>query len=200
MSYSDFKTVLEVTNKFDIEVMDKTFIDTLEIEIPGLYFTDITKKLMDSMSFINEVTVCENIIRPILNLVGEKYNALYIWSHVPYNVAPNEGLKGEPDYLVAQRTKQGGMLIPPICIMEAKQEKLEEGWAQTLAEMTATFKQGANISYGVVTTGKAWEFGQLENNVFTKDPNQISATMDLQKVFDVLNWLFSMANANLIKT
>ena len=92
------------------------------------------------------------------------------------------------------------MLIPPICIMEAKQEKFEEGWAQTLAEMTATFKQGANISYGVVTTGKAWEFGQLENNVFTKDPNQISATMDLQKVFDVLNWLFSMANANLIKT
>jgi len=31
----------------------------------------------------------------------------------------------------------------------------------------------------------------LNNGVFTKEPNQISATDNLQKVFDTLNWLFN---------
>jgi hypothetical protein len=61
--------------------------------------------------------------------------------------------------------------------------------------MYAASVMGAKICYGVVTTGKAWEFGKFENKIFTKDPAQISATEDLQKVLDVLNWLFDKANA-----
>jgi hypothetical protein len=60
--------------------------------------------------------------------------------------------------------------------------------------MIAASSQGIEIGYGVVTTGKAWEFAKLEKNVFTKVPNQISATDNLQKVFDTLNWLFYKAN------
>lgn len=88
------------------------------------------------------------------------------------------------------------MSVPPLCVMEAKQEKWNEGWAQTLAEMYAASVKGAKICYGVVTTGKAWEFGKFENNIFTKDPAQISATEDLKKVLDVLNWLFGKADAH----
>jgi len=57
--------------------------------------------------------------------------------------------------------------------------------------MYAASTQGANICYAVVTSGKAWEFGKLRSGVFTKDPNQISATDNLPKVFDTLNWLFN---------
>jgi hypothetical protein len=78
--------------------------------------------------------------------------------------------------------------------MEAKQERWHEGWAQTLAEMYAASLKGAQVCYGVVTTEKAWEFGKFENNIFTKDHRQISATEDLKKVFDVLNWLFDQTN------
>jgi len=81
--------------------------------------------------------------------------------------------------------------------MEASPEKWNEGWAQTLAEMYAASIKGAKTCYSVVTTGKAWEFGQFENNVFTKDPTQISATEDLQKVFEVLNWVFGKANSHI---
>jgi hypothetical protein len=38
-----------------------------------------------------------------------------------------------------------------------------------------------------------WEFSKLENNIFTKDPAQLSATEDLQKVFDLRHWLFREA-------
>jgi len=32
--------------------------------------------------------------------------------------------------------------------------------------------------------------------VFTKDRKQISATMDLQRVFDTLNWIFFIVDKN----
>lgn len=117
-----------------------------------------------------------------------------IWSHVPYNVDQEKGLVGEPDYLVAPRTKYGDMGIPPLCIVEAKKDNFAEGWTQALAEMVAASLQGADISYGVVTTGKIWEFGKLEQGLFARDSQQISATRELQIVFDTLNWVFSQVS------
>ena len=128
------------------------------------------------------------------------HKQLLVWSRAPFNVDKEQDLAGEPDYLIAPKTKHGIMSVPSLCVMEAKQERWNEGWAQTLAEMYAASIKGAEICYGVVTTGKAWEFGRLENKVFTKDPTQISATEDLKKVLDVLNWLFGKANANVHKT
>jgi hypothetical protein len=37
-------------------------------------------------------------------------------------------------------------------------------------------------------------FGRLEKGTFTRDSRKISATTDLQWVFDTLNWIFSKAN------
>ncbi len=197
MPYSKFESIEEVAGKFDIEVVDKGIIDMLDIEIPDYPFSEITKRLNESMSFINEVTICEDIIKPILTQISAKYKSLYIWSHVAYNVDKDKDLVGEPDYLIAIRTKHGGMGIPPLCVLCAKKENWEEGWAQTLAEMYAASIQGAKACYGVVTTGDVWMFGKLENNIFTKDPVKISATRELQVVFNVLNWVFDKANASL---
>ncbi|MCP4696860.1 MAG: hypothetical protein GY862_08435 [Gammaproteobacteria bacterium] len=194
MPYGKFKSVVEVARKFDIEVKTGSFMKKIEIKIPDFPFSDIKAQLIDEANYINEVTICEAVIRPILKEVAAQYEPLRIWSHVPYNVDEEKGLVGEPDYLIAPRTKYGDMDIPPLCVIEAKQEKFDEGWAQALAEMLATSFQGAYICYGVVTTGKSWEFGKLEDKLFTKDPGQISATRELQEVFDLLNWLFDRAN------
>ena len=106
------------------------------------------------------------------------------------------GLIGEPDYLIAPKTKYGGMETPPLCVIEAKKEKFDEGWAQALAEMVAASLQGATICYSCVTTGKIWEFGMLENKVFTRDPEQVSATRELQEIFNMLNWLIDKSNTS----
>ena len=197
MPYGKFKSVSEVARKFKLKVKGKPFIDRMEIEIPEVHFYDIMVRLSDSMNFINEITICERIIRPILDLVEVKYELLRIWSHVPYNVDEKKGLVGEPDYLIAPRTQYGDMSIPPICVIEAKQEKFDEGWAQALAEMVAASSQGAKRCYGVVTTGKVWEFGHLKGQLFTRDPASVSATDNLQKVFDILNWLFNVADSSI---
>lgn len=199
MSYGDFKTIDEVVDKFSIDVVSKPFIDRLAIEIEDYPFSKLESKVQDEMSFVNEFTICEDIIKPILDLVAEKYSNLFVWSHVPYNVEPNEGLKGEPDYLIAPKIKYRSMASPPLCVIEAKQEKFDEGWAQALAEMVAASKQGVKICYASVTTGDIWMFGQLENGqFFTRDSRKISATTDLQWVFDILNWMFSQANEQII--
>jgi hypothetical protein len=195
MPYSAFKSIGDVTQKFDLEVRTEQFISRKETQIPEYIFSRIENKLREDAYFINEFAICEHIISYILDEVAAHYQHLLVWSRMPFNVDKEQDLVGEPDYLIAPKTKHGVMAVPPLCVMEAKQEKWNEGWAQTLAEMYAASLQGAMICYGVVTTGKAWEFGRLENKLFTKDPTQISATEDLQKVFDVLNWLFCEADA-----
>ena len=196
MPYDKFESIAEVARKFDITVSDNaSFVERLEITIPEYGFSRIEKKLTDDLNFINETTICERIISPILELVSEQYESLKLWSHVPYNVDQEKGLAGEPDYLVAPRTKYGDMGIPPLCIVEAKKDNFEEGWTQALAEMVAASFQGRDKCYGVVTTGNTWVFGKLEQQMFIRDPKKFSATVDLQEIFDVLNWVFHRAES-----
>lgn len=131
MPYGKFESIAEVARKFDITVSDSaSFVERSEIAIPDYDFTRIEKKLIDELNFINEVTICERIISPILELVSDQYELLKIWSHVPYNVDQERGLAGEPDYLVAPKTKYGDMGVPPLCIVEAKKDNFEEGWTR----------------------------------------------------------------------
>ncbi len=112
-----------------------------------------------------------------------------------YNQSGLDNLVGEPDYLVAPKTKYGDIGIPPLCIVEAKKDNFAEGWTQALAEMVAASLQGADTCYGVVTTGNTWAFGKLEKQIFTRDPKKFSASVNLQEVFDVLNWVFRRAES-----
>jgi len=191
MSYGKFNTIEEVARKFDIEVANKTaFVSQKEIKILDTLLVILTENINDDISFINETTICERIISPILNIVSRNYEQLNVWSHVPYNIDEKQGLVGEPDYLIAPRTKYGSMAKPSLCVIEAKRDDFEKGWAQAMAEMVASSLLDAKICYGIVTTGKIWEFGKLENNVFTIDPISISATDNLPKTFNTLNWMF----------
>ena len=190
MPFNQFKSVAEVARKFNISVEDGLFIEQRAMTITELYFSDLQEKLISSRNFINETTICETIIRPILDIVSKNYDNLEVWSHVAYNIDAEKGLVGEPDYLIAPKTRYGDMDKPALCVIEAKQEKFEEGWAQALAEMIASSLQGTEICYSMVTTGKVWEFGCLKGDVFTKDPRQISAISELQKLFEILNLLF----------
>ncbi len=191
MSYGQFESVEQVASLFSIKVQDASIIKSRRIDISEPVFTSITRKLFDSLSFRNEATICNKIITPILNIVADHHAPLNVWIEEPFNVDKGKGLVGEPDYLIAPATEYGGMGVPPLCIIEAKKQDWDEGWTQALAEMVAASLKGAQKCYSVVTTGKVWQFGTLEEGVFRKDPNQISATRELQVVFDTLNWVFT---------
>ncbi|MEN8218029.1 MAG: hypothetical protein ABFS56_17000 [Pseudomonadota bacterium] len=190
MSYGKFKSVEEVATKFDIKVADRTtFLEERNLEILDAFLSMVAKNLMDDTNYVTEFAVCDAIIRPIIGIVAENYN-LKVWSHVPYNVDEEKGLVGEPDYLIAPKTKYGAMARPSLCVIEAKKDDFEDGWAQALSEMVASSLLGTHICYGIVTTGAIWQFGKLEKSVFVIDSRYLSATTELQRVFNTINWIF----------
>ena len=197
MSYGTFESVEQVASMFSITVKDASVMNSKRIELSESVLHNINRKLLDSLSFRNEATICNKIITPILTIVAENNTPLNVWIEEPFNVDKEKGLVGEPDYLIAPATDYGGMELPPLCIIEAKKQDWDEGWTQALAEMVAASLKGAQRCYSVVTTGKIWQFGALEDGIFLKDPNQISATRELQVVFDTLNWVFTEINTSI---
>ncbi len=191
MAYGTFKSVEEVATKFDIEASDKvTFVKEKAVKILDVLLSIIEKNLNNDTNYISEFAICESIIRPILDIIVANYS-LRVWSHISYNVDQEKGLIGEPDYLIAQKNKYGGMARPVLCVIEAKKDNFDEGWTQALAEMVASSFLGATTCYAIVTTGVLWQFGKLDNSVFTIDSRAISATTELQRVFNTINWIFN---------
>ena len=72
------------------------------------------------------------------------------------------------------------IMLSYLCVIEAKQEKFDEGWPQALAEMVAASRQGVKVCYASVTTGDIWMFGQLEKGkLFTRDSSDNGSTMGI---------------------
>ena len=191
MAYGTFKSVGEIAKKFNLKVIYGTSLtDQQTLLVPKVLFSMVENNLKDKANYISEYAICDALIRPILGIVAMQ-SPLSIWSHVPYNIDEKKGLIGEPDYLIAPVTQYGEMAKPALCVIEAKKADFDEGWAQALAEMVASSLLGTNKCYGIVSTGEIWQFGKLENNVFMSDSKSISATRELQYVFNTLNWLFN---------
>ncbi len=86
-----------------------------------------------------------------------------------------------------------------MCLGEAKKDDFVQGWAQVSAEMIAAQKLNKNENipiYGLVSTGELWKFGMLKNKTFTIDNNSQAAPADLQKILNILNWMFCEARKN----
>ncbi len=195
MPYGKFTTVGQVAEIFGVSLRKAWFLQDVQknsIKVPDYKAAEIKKRLSNTSALRNEAARCNQIITPILNIVVDEHEPLQLWIEEPFNVDESNGLTGTPDYLIALETAGEEMAVPPICVIEAKQDKFDEGWTQALAEMVAASMRGSSACYGIVTTGKAWEFGKLEDNVFTREPDQVT-TRNLQDLFDILNWVISLA-------
>ncbi len=88
-------------------------------------------------------------------------------------------------------TQQIVLKAPVITLVEAKNDNLRNSLAQCMAEMVAAqiFNQdkGKEIPkiYGVVTTGTAWQFLELEAQTITIDLEEYSV-YNLLKILGIL--------------
>jgi hypothetical protein len=200
MFYGTFKTLEEVATKFEIETKNENFIQEVSLEIPELFLNFIQRNLENKRNYVSENSICETIISPVLQLVLEKYN-LPLWSHIRFDVSIEEGLTGIPDFLVAPVSKTGLSFTNPIvCIAEVKKENFDEGWTQALCEMIASQRFNNNEQkpiYGITTSGEFWKFGKLIEKQLLIDAKAYSASMDLQRLLNALNWFFGEAKKTL---
>jgi len=199
MAYGKFLTYEEVATKFNIRLVELSFLQERGILIKEDIFNFIKENLELRRNYINEYIICESIIFPILSIVS-KHNNLPLWSHTRFDVSEEDGLTGIPDYIIAPASDIGTTFEKPvICVSEAKKDNFNEGWAQALAEMIAAQRFNRNAQteiFGIVTTGILWQFGKLQQNILTMEIISRSATENIQKLFNILNWLFYEAANN----
>jgi hypothetical protein len=193
MSYNKYKSITDVLQEFPLTYTEKNFIQSIPIETDPYFKNRLDFILAEGVVFNSEYAICESIIHPILVELWRKYaDKLLLWSHQPLNY--DENLSGIPDYMVAQRSSRGKIILeqPYLIIVEAKKDNFEEGWGQCLAELVAAQKMNSNQNsrlFGIVSNGKLWEFAVLQEMEFIKNIKYY-VLEDLQALMEALNFIF----------
>ncbi|MBE7380826.1 MAG: hypothetical protein F6J95_005395 [Leptolyngbya sp. SIO1E4] len=149
-------------------------------------------------AFSSEGARCELVIFPILREIYKRYtDETALW--VQKSFAVDAKLSSTPDYMISRKPELGKTILesPLLLLVETKRNDFEQGWGQCLAELIApSLNHHSRPVYGIVTDGKLWEFGRLQDQVFTK--NAASYTIsNLETLFCVLNGLLDLATQNL---
>lgn len=198
MAFSDFKSIAEVQEKYQIRYTEADFIEYLDLKPSEQFIQEFEFNEQNIDVFTSEASRCENVIYPILREVYKPFASQYaLWSHK--SITYDSQLTGTPDYLFSTKSELGKTVLgfPLVIIVEAKQNNFTEGWGQCLAELVATQKlnQDENLPvYGIVTDGELWQFGKLVAKLFTKQKARVTLS-DLNKLFGAIGFILTQSSA-----
>lgn len=199
MAFSDYKSLEQVQQEFQVRYQEENFVPELWMDIPASFCLEFDFKLTAMDAFSSEAARCELVIFPVIREVYKNYsNQAALW--IQKSFVASGKLHGTPDYMLSRQSELGKTILetPLVLIIEAKRNDFEQGWGQCLAELIAADHLNANSRpvYGIVTDGKLWEFGRLHHQIFTKNIASYTIT-DLEKLFSALNGLFDLATQGL---
>jgi hypothetical protein len=169
MSYSDFKTLEDTVNQFDLHlsVSSQAFAIIPPVAPSDRLRQNLEAELDWSIQVGTEIARREGIVHPIFMEVRQRANVA-VFSGREFNVDANQGLNGYCDYIVSLNPLQAIITVPVIIMVEAKKNDLDAGTGQCVAGMVGAwqFNQNRHFSlswiYGVVTTGTLWRFMRLQ--------------------------------------
>lgn len=200
MPFSNYKTVGAVLKEFQITYTESNFMQETEFSIPEYFREDLAFMMREAVVDNSEFAVCENLIYPVLKEIWKRYSSKFIlWSH--QSLICDNNLSGFPEYILAKRSPLGKVVFdkPYFLLVEAKQDKFEEGWAQCIAEMVAAQRLNEELQFiifGIVSNGRTWQFGKLKDEVFTR--NIIPFTIyELDRLFAAVNYIFQQCESQL---
>ena len=193
MAFTDFKTISEVQERFSIRYEAASFIHVNPLEPNPTLVEELAFVEAYIDTRVSEFSIREGLIFPVLKEAYRPYAEKFsLWSHrfIKYD----DVLIGTPDYFVSKRSKLGKTVLgkPLLLMTEAKKNDFDEGWAQCLAEMIAAQKlNGSDLTiYGIVTDGQVWQFGKLEQNLYTY--NEKLFTLDaLAELLGALDFVYA---------
>lgn len=146
-----------------------------EISIPPVLLESVQFNLQELVHQHSEYIICETLIFPILYEAWRPFSEdLMLWSH--QTITTDKGLSGSPDYLITKRLELNRVVqgSPFLVVVEVKQDDFIGAWGQCLAELYVMQQVNKNpdlLLFGIVTNGKAWEFGSLQHDCFVKYTN-----------------------------
>ncbi len=199
MAYSKF-TLEMVIESFDLDLryIPSIFSD----EIISQPVSDILRKTLErntikALRINTEKARSEMIVSPILVELQEiKNNEIAFFSGITFNVDKHKGLSGACDFLISLDRNQGFLTAPLISVVEAKNDNVNYGLGQCIAEMVAAQLFNANrkreikVIYGLVTNGIAWKLIKLiDNQVFIEEGER---SFDIDSMGELLGIFLKM--------
>ena len=170
MAYSNF-TLDTAQEAFDLEEIDAAgiFADIEPVD-PSQLLTDVLARNLPLATAIGtEKAKSEMIVADVLVELREQLECrISLFSGIDFNVDPENGLTGVCDFVVSLSPRQFSLKAPVIVLVEAKNDNLEIGLGQCVAEMVAAQRfnaqEGNDIPriYGAITSGADWRFLKLE--------------------------------------
>jgi hypothetical protein len=195
MPYSSF-TLDEVEKNFKLQLQAGHFLPVLQpITASSLLQQTLLATLPLAQETGSEKARSEFIIAPILvELRTMMNNTISVFSGEDFTVDKELGLNGICDFLISRSPTQFKINAPVIALVEAKKGVLKDGWGQCIAEMVAAKKfnearsQSTDRIYGIVTSGTAWQFFQMQGDVITIDAEEYGLS-PVDRILSILKWM-----------
>ncbi len=203
MSYSQFTSLEMIETNFGITLADKVsiFANIPESEYSDLLGQTLQENISLALAINTEKARSELIVTPLLVEIRKQFNyQISFFSGKEFNVDPEQGLTGFCDFLISCSPEQLLIKAPVIALVEAKNDNIQAGLPQCMAEMIAARifneKRNNNIPqiYGVVTTGTNWKFLQLINQTIEVDLNDYFIN-NIGNIVGILKHLINAVNS-----
>ncbi len=192
-------------NYDDLEVLGlKVIADPLfvGITITLIEPSDLLKKTLErnlQENLNSKKAKSEFIISPVLSeLHAHNKNRFAFYSGYKFSVNPKLGLTGFCDFILSREPKAMVIEAPIFCVVESKNDNIDAGIPQCIAEMYAAQifnqKKGINTDniYGAVTLGLEWKFIHLIGNTATIDTN-VFYLIQLPEILGIMQYIVDNA-------
>ena len=203
MSYSQFTTLEMIESNFDIKIADKVgiFDQIPESEYSNFLGQTLQDNIALALAINTEKARSELIVTPILVELRKHFNyQISFFSGKEFNIDPEKGLNGFCDFLISRSPEQLLIKTPVVALVEAKNDNLQNGLPQCMAEMIAAriFNERNNNNIaaidGVVTTGTNWKYLRLINQTIEVDVNDYFIDR-ISKIIGILKHLINSTNS-----
>lgn len=173
MSYSNF-TLKRVKEEFNLSIIENKDLFSMveEIEISQYLDTTLTYNVPLALAISTEKARSELIIANILlELKRILKDQIGLFSGINLDVDKDRDLNGFCDYILSTSSEQFYLSAPILAIVEAKNEQMNAGLGQCIAEMIAAKifnereRNPVQQIYGAVTTGNAWKFLKYQDDI-----------------------------------
>jgi hypothetical protein len=199
MAYNNF-TLESAKEQFDLSLSVAPFGEGLPIATSSPTFSAIFAEWFPlAQQAKSEKAKSELLVSPIL-LEARKLttNRVELFSGEEFSVDKEKGLSGFCDFMLSRSATPYIMEAPVIMLVEAKKGELDLGLGQCVAEMVAAQMFNAHKGkpietiFGIVTSGKLWQFLKLEAQSVTIDPNEYQVT-PVERILGILKWMLDNA-------
>lgn len=202
MAYSDFD-LTKLRKTFSLKQDRKPLFEDIESVKISQWLKDTLDKSMQ-LVIDTEKARSELIVMPILLASRElNKNCFSIYSGEKFDVEPDKGLKGECDFILTYTPPLQAIQSPIVTIVEAKKNDIEGSLGQCGAQMLAVrlFNKNDNKDietiFGCVTTGEAWQFLKIENDVIIIDSNRYYID-NIDKILGVIKTIINFYSSLMI--